>query len=183
MIASRSSAGMRPCRSATRRSANAPARERLEHRRRRLEVGLLRLLDHRVDDVRLSSLRPARRSTNCEHALARRLRPRSAVATGCRPGGRSSRMLRSRSPYSVSASERGIGVAVISSTSGRLALGAERLALLDAEAVLLVDDGEPELAERRRLLHQRVRADDEQRLAGSRGARRPRVAPSPTGCR
>ena len=46
---------------------------------------------------------------------------------------------------------------------GRLALGAERLALLHAEAVLLVDDGEPEPRERRGLLHQRVRADDEQR--------------------
>ena len=68
----------------------------------------------------------------------------------------------------MSASERGIGVALISSTSGRLALGAERLALLDAEAVLLVDDGEARAAPNAvRLLHQRVRADDQQRRAGS----------------
>src|SRR5436190_1195396 len=46
---------------------------------------------------------------------------------------------------------------------GRLALGAERLALLHAEAVLLVDDGEPESCERRGLLHERVGADDERR--------------------
>src|SRR5439155_1136629 len=43
---------------------------------------------------------------------------RSAVFTAPRPGGRSRSSVTSRSPYSVSASERGIGVAVRSKTSG-----------------------------------------------------------------
>ncbi len=56
---------------------------------------------------------------------------------------------------------RGIGVAVITSMSTRLALGAERQALVHAEAVLLVDDGKAEVAERDVLLEQRMRADDD----------------------
>ena len=40
----------------------------------------------------------------------------------------------------------------------------ERRALLDAEAVLLVDDGDREVAELDALLDQRVRADDDVRL-------------------
>ena len=50
----------------------------------------------------------------------------------------------------------------MSSTSGA-SLRAERLALLDAEAMLLVDDGEPEPPECGGLLHQRMRADDQRR--------------------
>ena len=83
----------------------------------------------------------------------------------------------------MSASERGIGVARHEQHVGRLPLGAERLALLDAEAVLLVDDGEAEPRERGRLLHQRVRADDQQRAPDPRAAPRRRGAPSPAGCR
>ena len=41
----------------------------------------------------------------------------------------------------------------------------ERAALLDAEPVLLVDDDEAEVGERDRLLDQRVRPDDDRRLA------------------
>ena len=41
----------------------------------------------------------------------------------------------------------------------------ERAALVDPEAVLLVDDDEPEVGERDRVLDERVRADDDQRLA------------------
>ena len=49
-------------------------------------------------------------------------------------------------------------------------LGAQRRALHDAEAVLLVDDREPELAERDRILDERMRADDEvERSAGELG--------------
>ena len=40
-------------------------------------------------------------------------------------------------------------------------LGAQRRALHDAEAVLLVDDDEAERAKLQRLLRQRVRADDQ----------------------
>ena len=46
----------------------------------------------------------------------------------------------------------------------RAALG-ERPALLDAEAVLLVDDRDGEVGELDILLDQRVRADDDVRLA------------------
>ena len=51
------------------------------------------------------------------------------------------------SPKQVSARVRGIGVAVITSMSTRLALGAERQALVHAEAVLLVDHREAEIVE------------------------------------
>ena len=67
----------------------------------------------------------------------------------------------SRSPYAVSASVRGIGVAVMTSTSGLHAFLPQRRALQHAETMLLVDDDEPELLERHGLFSQRVRADDE----------------------
>ena len=50
-----------------------------------------------------------------------------------------------------------------------LPLEAQRLALLDPEPVLLVDDDEPEVGERDGVADERVRADDDARLAG-RGA-------------
>ena len=74
---------------------------------------------------------------------------------------------------------RGIGVAVMTSTcGGDLRLGAQRVALLDAEAVLLVDDDQAEVGELDGVLEQRVGADDdagvaaddvEQRRAPGRG--------------
>ena len=74
---------------------------------------------------------------------------------------------------------RGIGVAVMTSTcGGDCALAAQGVALLDAEAVLLVDDDEAEVGELDVLLEQRVGADDDAGLAaddveqGLRGARR-----------
>ncbi len=63
----------------------------------------------------------------------------------------------SSSPKTVSASVRGIGVAVMCSRCGRSP--DERLALLDAEAVLLVDDRDREVGEHDPALDQRVRAD------------------------
>ena len=42
-----------------------------------------------------------------------------------------------------------------------VALGAQGVALLDAEAVLLVDDDQPEVGELDALLQQGVRADDD----------------------
>ena len=74
---------------------------------------------------------------------------------------------------------RGIGVAVITSMSTASPFCAERQALVDAEAVLLVDDGKAEVAERDVLLEQRMRADDDvDRARGEpeehrAGARRP----------
>ena len=44
----------------------------------------------------------------------------------------------------------------------------ERLALLDAEAVLLVDDGDREVAEVDAFLDERMRADDDVRLQRGR---------------
>ena len=54
---------------------------------------------------------------------------------------------------------RGIGVAVSTSMSTASPLRAERQPLMDAEAVLLVDDGERQIAERNLVLEQRVGAD------------------------
>ena len=61
---------------------------------------------------------------------------------------------------------RGIGVAVITSTSTASPLRGERQALMHAEAVLLVDDREREIAERDLVLEQRMGADQEIDLAG-----------------
>ena len=103
------------------------------------------------------------------------------VTIGVRPGGSSSSTLTSRSPYTVIAAVRGIGVAVMTSTSGTAVAGllAQRGPLLDAEAVLLVDDDHAEAVERHALLDQRVRADDEvdrrrRRARPARVAARPR---------
>ena len=56
---------------------------------------------------------------------------------------------------------RGIGVAVSTSMSTASPLRGERVALMHAEAMLLVDDREREVLERDILLEQRVRADQE----------------------
>ena len=96
---------------------------------------------------------------------------RSASGTTCdsmpaRPAGSCRIVETSRSPKTVIATVRGIGVAVSTSTcGGSAALQPQRLALLDAEAVLLVDDDEPEVGERHRVADERVRADDDARLA------------------
>ena len=66
--------------------------------------------------------------------------------------------LTSRSPYTVSASVRGIGVAVITSTSGCEPFH-QLLPLLHAEAMLLVDDRQAQPLEFDIRFQQRVRAD------------------------
>jgi hypothetical protein len=76
----------------------------------------------------------------------------------------------SMSPNQVSTSVRGIGVAVITSTSTP-ALGRQQQALMDAETVLLVDDSQRQVAEGDALLEQRVRADDDVDLAALKPAR------------
>ena len=55
---------------------------------------------------------------------------------------------------------RGIGVAVMTSKSTAVPLRGERQALVDAEAVLLVDDGEREIRERHVVGKQRMGADE-----------------------
>ena len=74
------------------------------------------------------------------------------------------------SPYWASVRLRGIGVAVITRMSAALALLAEVHALADAEAVLLVDDGEAEVAEGDVLLEEGVGADEDGDLAGGQRA-------------
>ena len=65
---------------------------------------------------------------------------------------------------------RGIGVAVITSTSGAVALRPQQVALLDAEAVLLVDHDDAEAGELDAAVDQRVGADED---VDRRRARRP----------
>ena len=72
---------------------------------------------------------------------------------------------------------RGIGVAVSTSTSTASPLRGEREALVHAEAVLLVDDGEREIAERDLVLEQRMGADQQIDLAGCEARRASRRAP------
>ena len=77
---------------------------------------------------------------------------------------------------------RGIGVAVMTSRCGGwAALGPQRVALLDAEAVLLVDDDQAEVGEVDALVEQGVGADDDARprpdaIVGQRA----RAGPPPT---
>ena len=83
--------------------------------------------------------------------------------TGLRFAGGLAISVTSRSPKTVCASVRGIGVAVMCSTCG--VVRAERAPLLDAEAVLLVHDGDGERAELDLLLDERMRADRDVGLA------------------
>ena len=113
---------------------------------------------------------PARRTTSDR---ARRAGG-SPSGSGTRPSGGVRRSVTSRSAYSTWPSVRGIGVAVISRTCGRAAarLRLERAALLHAEPVLLVDDDEAQVGERRR-------APGTGHASRRRSARRrPRAAPS-----
>ena len=77
------------------------------------------------------------------------------------------------------AAVRGMGVAVITSTSGESPFAAQQVALLDAEAVLLVDHRDAEVGELHPAVDQGVRADEDvdgARRAGRRrcgGVRRP----------
>ena len=66
------------------------------------------------------------------------------------------------------ATVRGIGVAVMTSMCGaQLAAGAQRVALLHTEPVLLVDDDEAEIGEPDPVLDERVGADDDAGLAAT----------------
>ena len=90
------------------------------------------------------------------------------VAIGERPAGSSVSVEVSRSPKTVMATVRGIGVAVMTRTCGRLsaALAAQRVALLHAEPVLLVDHDQAQVGELDLLLEQGVGADDDPGVAG-----------------
>ena len=72
----------------------------------------------------------------------------------------------SRMPASDMFSVRGIGVAVIVRTSTRFLHLLDPLLVRDAEALLLVDDQQAEIAELHVLRQQAMRADDDLDLAG-----------------
>ena len=93
-------------------------REMVRHLGGRLEIDLVGLLDQRIDDI---GLPPGVELAADELEAPRRaaIRASRAVLIGSRPGGVSRITDTSRSPYTVSASVRGIGVAVITSTSGQ----------------------------------------------------------------
>ena len=88
------------------------------------------------------------------------------VAIGERPAGSWSRTEVSRSPKTVIATVRGIGVAVITSRCGGCSrLGPQRVPLLHPEPVLLVDHDQAQVVELHLVLDQRVRADHDPGLA------------------
>ncbi len=72
------------------------------------------------------------------------------------------------SPKTVIATVRGIGVAVMTSTCGGRIPFSRGVPLLDAEAVLLVDDDEGEIGELHVLLDEGMGADDDPSLARGR---------------
>ena len=140
-------------------------REVVRHLGRRLEVDLLRLLDQRIDDVGL----PARVELLADEVV-------DLVAPRLGLGDRLDRQAARRQL----ADHRDVEIAVGRQRErarnrrrghhedvGVQPLGAQRRALQHAEAMLLVDDDQPELAERDVILHERVRADDQvERAAG-----------------
>ena len=99
------------------RHAGQRLAQALEAARGVLQVLLLRLLDERVHDERPAR---ARESVSWSAPITSRpaVGPTTRVATGARPCGRSRRTECSRSPNTVSASERGIGVADMASRCG-----------------------------------------------------------------
>ena len=148
---------------------------------RRTQVDLFAVFDEWIDDV---DLLPAldRLAQGLAHARALTVANQQVCASVGAPGGSSSITERSRSPCSVSASVRGIGVAVITSVWGdnesRRLLG-QRGTLPDTEAVLFVDHHQRKALEHDTLLHQRVSSDREVDLArGNRAADRVGLAPS-----
>ena len=82
-------------------------------------------------------------------------------------------------PVSDISSVRGIGVADIVSTSTAGAQALQVLLVLDAEALLLVDDDQAEVLEPDGLLQQPVRADDDVDDAVHDPGRRSRRPPRP----
>ena len=90
------------------------------------------------------------------------------MVTGCRPGGSSSMIVMSRSPKTTMAAVRGNGrgrhhqqVGVATGPVGTPALGPQGGPLLDAEAVLLVDDHDAEGAEADLVGEQGMGADED----------------------
>ena len=103
------------------------------------------------------------------------------VRIGRRPSGGVSMTEMSRSPESDMCSVRGIGVAESASTSTSSRSCAQQLLLRDAEALLLVDDHEPELLRDHVAREHAVRPDQHVDLA-VRGSRQAPASTSFGGC-
>ena len=190
MTSSLSSGGIRPCSTSTRSPASGPAAScgrrsrgrpaaagaspcsssspalgvlRLGRRRRHRSAGRRRRPGGRSPTSSRDPLPGARRGSSASRAAGTTWAGDRRAA--CRAA-RSS-VDTSRSPKTVIATVRGIGVAVMTSTCGgcRRALARRAVALLHAEAVLLVDDDQPEVEELHLLLEQGVGADDDAGLA------------------
>ena len=162
MIERRSAGFSRPCRQPTRNPFSSARRSRSASSSAARADGRLRRLDQRADDVRLAAVRE----------VAREPLVRLGAAVVGDPGG--------HDRLAVGGRRRDLGdrqVAVDRQRERardrrrrhvehvRAAPLGERGALLDAEAVLLVDDGDGEVAEADLLLDQRVRADRDLHVA------------------
>ena len=118
IVASFSADGIRPWSSPSRRPRQLAGGQPLERLLGRRHLELLALLDERAHDVRLTAGRHLGAHVGPRRGLHRADRSAHCVSIGVRPGGSSSSTLTSRSPYTVIAAVRGIGVAVITSMSG-----------------------------------------------------------------
>ena len=129
-------------------------------------------LDQRADDVRLAArVEMARAAARTPRTL--RSSPTHAVTIGC--GSRAASRSPTRRGRRRPSARACAGSASPSCAARAAAAFGERAPLLDAEAVLLVDDRDGEVGELDLALDQRVRADGDVRLA-ARGAAARRVA-------
>ena len=158
-----------------------PVAQRLFHADGGAHVDLVAVLDDRQHDVGLPAL-----GDLLAHERVR------LVAALLRAGGGAHRL----PPRRQVANHRDVEVAVRRQRQrarnrrrrhdedvGKPPLAAQAGALTDAEAMLLVDDHEPETIEERRILEHGVRADDQLRLARTQSRRAPRDARRCAGCR
>jgi hypothetical protein len=188
--------GRRPCSISSRSPCSGPRRSSghlLDGGRSALGVavaavaGLLACLvlvaaDPRAHDVDLVALSTSSRTAPSAAPSRRLVDERHDGGLDRRAAGGSSVSVDvSRSPKTVIATVRGIGVAVITSTCGGCAgLVGQRGSLLDAEAVLLVDHDEAQVGERHLLLEQRVGADHDAGRRRTRVEQRLRRAAAPS---
>ena len=160
---------MRPCTRPTARSGKVVLHG-LEGRQRRLQLQRLRLLDERADPVGLRALRAARADA-LDHLVA----PRLVDELG-HHGRASRRQLVDDGNVQVRVVAHGERARDGGGAHHELvrlrALAGQRQALPHAEAMLLVDDGEPQAVEGHLVLEERVRADGELRLAAGDGLQR-----------
>ena len=152
IVASFSAGGRRPCSSPRRRPASSSCASRSIRLLGRRHLELLALLDQRAHDVRLAAVRHLVAHVGPHLGLQQRAVRPSSSRSACGPA--AARRARSRRDRRRRSSPRCAGSASPSSPARRARrrrrLVAQRGALLDAEAVLLVDHDDAEAVERRR---------------------------------